>query len=1473
MDETTLDITFDPSQFPDLASLIPEGLVPDAGPQPAEPAPVEQPAAVAPAEPAPAVAAPVAAVEAQPLPAPFDIYSRLGDGKNRSHIDNLNGDFRTALTQMLQDAPVEVRDAVRINSGFRDVARQRELFDEAVRKYGSVEEARKWAAPPGSSKHNHGHAADLGFDNEDAKRWVHANAEKYGLRFPMAHEPWHVEPSWARSMSTVKAPSRVTDVIRDAARQTGEDADYLTALANAESSLGRNKTVATSSAKGLFQFTDGTWRETVGKYGSLYGVQSASPMDDTAASLMAAKKTAEDRAMLQQTLGRAPSRADLYATWFLGRSGGPQFLKALEVSPAAPAYTAVSAEAAAANRSIFYDGARPRTVQEVYDLLGKKVQSVNVQPDLSARTDPRSAISPHDVWAPPPLPLDKRYTDAALEAKRMANREESMGFWRGTWESFTTEGLSARGIRALSSKGFTPDPIYAGSEEAKADLEALSAGLPEHYLSRFGNAVSRDHMVDIARQARIDFAVEEQLGSMGAKGTAARLLAGVADPGALFVAIASGGAGAAVGGAFRFGALGTRLSAGGAGAVGNVAIESATTALAGEDQDPHRLAMAAALGAVLGTAFGPFGRNPAVEREALEFETLARQSMSPAGPVPASAGAAVNHAAVPEVLSDPVLRAVSDASVPERAGGAAVEKLTISEGGKAASSDNPLTRMIGGMLGVDTVGKKGLAVNQVGADQEMARYLRSKQYDWRSIATPAYDEWARAQGFNWVQRAVGKGWEDFNQQVVSFVREQDAAVAARFPEQVRRAGEHFRKLMKEMAEDQRNPWMRKNGRQGGSIAGAENLEPDAHYVMRVWSPSKINAAIDRFGHAGVVRVVAASIKDMRPDIEDDLAEKFANSILRSRYTRAMGYDDRLEAAFGNADTAILSDMLRNEFQWAEDDIRRLLARLRHTEPNMPPHLKHRIPLNERFKMQDVNGFGTGNLGIEDLLENNADLVMGYYTRKVAGRVALARQRFQNPVNGDVVVDGIKSDADFEKIIRASQQWYIEHGIDPAKAKKEIEGLRWMYDRIKGVPDAAQLNEWAEWLRVARNYNFARMMGQIGFAQMMDTGRIVGTLGVKSFMQQIGGFRRIRNMDGRVVLRHGLDHELESMFGLGTDRLRGFTAMVWEEAGALKGVERGRLVDKAQSASEMLADFTSHISGMHYVNSWLQLMVGRSAAQKFATMATGRISKTDMRQLRFLGLSDDMLDRVLSQVRSNFTHEDGFLFGRRVAKMNLDQWTDLEARSAFENALFRWSRHIVQENDIGAMHRMMSHPIAQTLMQFRSYSMTAWENQLLHGLANPDGRTFAQFTASLFSGALVYAVQTQLQAVGRSDADKFLEDRFSPHRFGAAVFQRSGFSSLLPMIVDTAAVFTPAGPVFDARPSGQATDFIFGNPFFSLVDDVRKTTSALMSAGINGRELSQQELRQMSRIMFWQNAMPLAQGYSMLISGQPETTRR
>lgn len=87
-----------------------------------------------------------------------------------------------------------------LTSGFRSTERQQQLWDAALAKYGDPEVADNWVARPGRSNHNHGIAGDLGFADQAAREWAHANAARYGLQFPMNWEPWHIEPVGAESM-------------------------------------------------------------------------------------------------------------------------------------------------------------------------------------------------------------------------------------------------------------------------------------------------------------------------------------------------------------------------------------------------------------------------------------------------------------------------------------------------------------------------------------------------------------------------------------------------------------------------------------------------------------------------------------------------------------------------------------------------------------------------------------------------------------------------------------------------------------------------------------------------------------------------------------------------------------------------------------------------------------------------------------------------------------------------------------------------------------------------------------------------------------------------------------------------------------------------------------------------------------------------------------------------------------------------
>lgn len=100
-------------------------------------------------------------------------------------------DLHPALRRAVDRLIAAANGRIHLVSGARSTARQTELWNEALKKYGDPELADDWVARPGSSNHEAGLAVDLGGDLELAVGLV----EELGLplRRPMSWEPWHFE--------------------------------------------------------------------------------------------------------------------------------------------------------------------------------------------------------------------------------------------------------------------------------------------------------------------------------------------------------------------------------------------------------------------------------------------------------------------------------------------------------------------------------------------------------------------------------------------------------------------------------------------------------------------------------------------------------------------------------------------------------------------------------------------------------------------------------------------------------------------------------------------------------------------------------------------------------------------------------------------------------------------------------------------------------------------------------------------------------------------------------------------------------------------------------------------------------------------------------------------------------------------------------------------------------------------------------
>jgi len=199
-------------------------------------------------------------------------------------------------------------------------------------------------------------------------------------------------------VSPIDPKGGIQSAIALASRATGIDFNYLLGQAQLESGLNATARSSSSSATGLYQFVDQSWLAVVKQHGAAHGLgwaadsitQTASGRytvsdpavrqqilglrkDPQIASLMAAEHASDNKAVIEDSLGRSATGTDLYMAHFLGLGGARSFLAKMESSPDHTGASMFPA-AARANRSIFYDqSGQPRSLAQIYARFAAKL--------------------------------------------------------------------------------------------------------------------------------------------------------------------------------------------------------------------------------------------------------------------------------------------------------------------------------------------------------------------------------------------------------------------------------------------------------------------------------------------------------------------------------------------------------------------------------------------------------------------------------------------------------------------------------------------------------------------------------------------------------------------------------------------------------------------------------------------------------------------------------------------------------------------------------------------------------------------------------------------------------------------------------------------------------------------------------------------------------------------------------------------
>lgn len=298
------------------------------------------------------------------------------------------------------------------------------------------------------------------------------------------------------------APDEVRAAIGETTAKTGVPSSYLFRTAKTESNFDPNAQATGSSAGGLFQFTDPTWKDTLGKYGAKYGLGPDTPKTDVRANTLMAGELTKEHAQGLQAAGLPVNEGTLYTAHFAGLGGAQKLLTADKSAAAA----SILPDAAAANPSIFYDpSGRARTVSETLSTIQGKMgtpdgritpglgNDVRVLTGLSKVADTKAKAE----WEKVEKDLDAgvRPADALinplLDTFRLANDTEMLeraGGRLGRFDDKTNAATTPLGtqaavtteMRRLGAQGKLPVGAAPYIEDMEKQQQAIKSGLDKN---------------------------------------------------------------------------------------------------------------------------------------------------------------------------------------------------------------------------------------------------------------------------------------------------------------------------------------------------------------------------------------------------------------------------------------------------------------------------------------------------------------------------------------------------------------------------------------------------------------------------------------------------------------------------------------------------------------------------------------------------------------------------------------------------------------------------------------------------------------------------------------------------------------------------------------------------------------------------------------------------------------------------------
>lgn len=697
-------------------------------------------------------------------------------------------------------------------------------------------------------------------------------------------------------------------------------------------------------------------------------------------------------------------------------------------------------------------------------------------------------------------------------------------------------------------------------------------------------------------------------------------------------------------------------------------------------------------------------------------------------------------------------------------------------------SNNPVIRMVAAELLESPSGAAGRR-----STASIRKYLNEKRYmgnvvnDFQS----AYTEFRRANGGSVVDDFLDQDvYRRFNRAVAEEIENRglgtggsDASPA------IMRAADSIEAAYERMRTDQ----------VGAKVTGWASLPETSKGYM----PHRMSAEAVRNMTRAQEGALYDALVDQFTGIEGwdlSFADKLAAKYIDRVRNRAMGGYDAPVGVSQKGAAEVVEDAL-TAMGMSKDEV---AANMEKYMRGAAGHLKRRIKLDLTKSYDDPE---TGRaFTLMDFFETDQMNLLKQQAQRVSGETALTEH-------------GVMGRPGLALLRRAAQMGY---GADRVQGHgPEMEAFDQVIAEMLGDPYGTHATRNMD--RIMQFTSLARLGGVV-WNQIAESINMATTLGVGHAMDAIGSFGRLRS-EALALARgekvDGILSGIETWGGeFGVDHYRmglPFESHIGENTVI------GR--DGLTAADRLLkggAHAQAKLTGWRMVSAVQE----RGAAEQIVLKALRYIRDGgEDAALRDMGFTPSVVEAIKAEWPNIVKEQGGKFTGFDIQKME-----NKTAAEDFVQAVHRGSKQIIQGTFIGETGKYAHDGWLKLLTQFKSFGLVSVEKQWGRNVTNQGlVKAVAMLVGSMAAAAPIYMARMAVQAQGRPDKEKFLEERLHPVQIARATLNYVANAGMAGELLDALSAVSGVGLSAGGRTGNN--NGLVGQvvaPSAGVVDDIYKS---------------------------------------------------